>query len=123
MEKRTYAGTVVEKSEDFAVRVINLCKYLRHTKKEYVLSTQLLRSGTSIGANVAEAQRAQSRSDFLAKMSIALKEANETFYWLRLLYRTQYLTGREFESVSQDADELLRMITAICKTISVESKR
>ena len=123
MEKRTYAGTVVEKSEDFAVRVINLCKYLRHTKKEYVLSKQLLRSGTSIGANVAEAQRAQSRSDFLAKMSIALKEANETFYWLRLLYRTQYLTGREFESVSQDADELLRMITAICKTISVESKR
>lgn len=123
MEKRTYAGTVVEKSEDFAVRVINLCKYLRHTKKEYVLSKQLLRSGTSIGANVAEAQRAQSRADFLAKMSIALKEANETFYWLRLLYRTQYLTGREFESVSQDADELLRMITAICKTISVESKR
>ena len=123
MEKRTYAGTVVEKSEDFAVRVINLCKYLRHTKKEYVLSKQLLRSGTSMGANVAEAQRAQSRSDFLAKMSIALKEANETFYWLRLLYRTQYLTGREFESVSQDADELLRMITAICKTISVESKR
>ena len=123
MEKRTYAGTVVEKSEDFAVRVINLCKYLRHTKKEYVLSKQLLRSGTSIGANVAEAQRAQSRSDFLTKMSIALKEANETFYWLRLLYRTQYLTGREFESVSQDADELLRMITAICKTISVESKR
>ena len=123
MEKRTYAGTVVEKSEDFAVRVINLCKYLRHTKKEYVLSKQLLRSGTSMGANVAEAQRAQSRADFLAKMSIALKEANETFYWLRLLYRTQYLTGREFESVSQDADELLRMITAICKTISVESKR
>ena len=122
MEKRIYAGTVAEKSEDFAVRVINLCKYLRHTKKEYVLSKQLLRSGTSIGANVAEAQRAQSRSDFLAKMSIALKEANETFYWLRLLYRTQYLTGREFESVSKDADELLRMITAICKTISIESK-
>ena len=122
MEKRIYAGTVAEKSEDFAVRVINLCKYLRHTKKEYVLSKQLLRSGTSIGANVAEAQRAQSRADFLAKMSIALKEANETFYWLRLLYRTQYLTGREFESVSKDADELLRMITAICKTISIESK-
>ena len=122
MEKRIYAGTVAEKSEDFAVRVNNLCKYLRHTKKEYVLSKQLLRSGTSIGANVAEAQRAQSRADFLAKMSIALKEANETFYWLRLLYRTQYLTGREFESVSKDADELLRMITAICKTISIESK-
>ena len=122
MEKRIYAGTVAEKSEDFAVREINLCKYLRHTKKEYVLSKQLLRSGTSIGANVAEAQRAQSRADFLAKMSIALKEANETFYWLRLLYRTQYLTGREFESVSKDADELLRMITAICKTISIESK-
>ena len=118
LEKRIYEGTVAEKSEDFAVRMINLCKYLRHTKKEYVLSKQILRSGTSIGANVAEAQRAQSRADFLAKMSIALKEANETYYWLRLLYRTQYLTGLEFESLSADIDELLRMITAICKTIS-----
>ena len=73
-------GVITEKSEDFAVRIINLCKYLRHEKEEYVLSRQLLRSGTSIGANIAEAQRAQSKADFYSKMSIALKETSETIY-------------------------------------------
>ena len=86
--------------------------------KEYVLSKQLLRSGTSIGANVAEAQRGQSHADFLAKRSIALKEANETHYWLRLLYRTEYLSDCQFESMEKDIRELLGLLTAICKTAS-----
>ena len=116
-------GTILEKSEDYAVRIVNLCKHLRHTRGEDVLSKQLLRSGTSIGANVAEAQRAQSRADFLAKMSIALKEANETFYWLRLLFRTDYLTKQEFESLLNDTEALLRIITAICKTTAASGKK
>ena len=86
------------------------------------MTKQLLRSGTSIGANVAEAQHAQSKADFYAKMSIALKEANETYYWLRLLRRTGYLSHREFESMRKDADELLRILVAICKTVSKTRK-
>ena len=81
-------NAVVEKSLDFAVRIVNLRKYLVKEHNEYVMSKQLLRCGTSIGANIAEAQRGQSKADFAAKMSIALKEANETEYWLKLLYRT-----------------------------------
>ena len=83
---------IVDKSFDFAVRIVNLNKYLNNEQKEYVLSKQLLRSGTSIGANVSEAERAQSKADFISKMSIALKEANETNYWLKLLYKTDYLS-------------------------------
>ena len=85
-------------------------------KKEYVLSKQLLRSGTGIGANVAEAQRGQSRADFLSKMSIALKEANETQYWLKLLLHTDYLTEKELCSIHDDLEEVLSVLTAICKT-------
>lgn len=81
----------VQKSFDFAVRIVNLYKYLTNEQKEYVLSKQLLRCGTNIGANISEAQRAQSKADFISKMSIALKEANETLYWLKLLYKTDYL--------------------------------
>ena len=83
-------NVIIEKSLDFAVRIVNLRKYLTREHKEYIMSKQLLRCGTSIGANVAEAQRGQSKADFSAKMSIALKEANETEYWLKLLYWTQY---------------------------------
>ena len=86
------------------------------------MTKQLLRSGTSIGANVHEGRRAQSRADFLAKMSIALKEANETYYWLKLLYRTEYLTKMEFKSMEADVDEILRILTAICKTTAAEKK-
>jgi len=106
----------VEKSFCFAVRIVKLYQYLTQKKKEYVMSKQVLRSGTSIGANISEAQRGQSRADFLAKMSIALKEANETEYWLRLLYQTGYLTEKQFKSLQADIDELLRIVTAICKT-------
>lgn len=112
-------NTIADKSFEFAVRIVNLAKYLRIEEREYVLSKQLLRSGTSIGANVAEGQRAQSRADFNSKMSIALKEANETCYWLRLLYRTDYLSKEGFDSIKKDADELIYILTAICKTASV----
>ena len=107
---------VVEKSFEFAVRVVNLYKFLIREHKEFVLAKQLLRCGTSIGANVAEAQRGQSRADFAAKMGIALKETNETVYWLRLLYRTDYLTKTQYESVDADAQELLNLLAAICRT-------
>ena len=111
-------NVIVEKSFDFAVRIVNLCKHLRRNKNEFVLSKQLLRCGTSIGANVAEAQRGQSRADFAAKMSIALKEANETQYWLRLLFHTDYLAIEEFESIHRDLEEILRLLTVICKSTS-----
>ena len=106
---------IVDKTLDFAVRIVNLRKHLVDKNKEYVLSKQLLRCGTSIGANVAEAQRGQSAPDFSAKMCIALKEANETEYWLRLLYRTEYLTQAQYNSLCEDLQEILRILTSICK--------
>ena len=106
----------VEKSFDFAVRIVNLHKYLTQEQKEYVMSKQLLRCGTSIGANISEAQRGQSMADFTAKMNIALKEANEAEYWLRLLYRTEYLSKSQFESMYADVQELLGILIAICRT-------
>ena len=109
-------NAVVEKSFEFAVRIVKLYRYLMKEHKEYVLSKQLLRSGTSIGANVAEAQRGQSKADFISKMSIALKEANETEYWLKLLYRTDYLSKAQYDSISTDSRELLGILMAICKT-------
>ncbi len=108
--------TAENKSFHFAVRVVKLCKHLCGTKKEYTLSKQLLRSGTSIGANIAEAQQAQSRADFISKLSIALKEAVETNYWLRLLQATDYLNEAEFKSIHSDCCELERMLTAIIKS-------
>ena len=123
MESEFQTGSAVaDKSFEFAVRIVNLCKHLRYKKKEFVLSKQLLRSGTSIGANVHEGRRAQSRADFLAKMSIALKEANETYYWLKLLYRTEYLSREEYLSMYADIDEILRILTAICKTTAGDKK-
>ena len=110
-------NNVIEmKSFHFAVRIVKLCKDLRGTKKEYTLTKQLLRSGTSIGANVAEAQQAQSRPDFISKLNIALKEVVETNYWLRLLQATDYLSETEFTSIYSDCRELEKMLTAIVKT-------
>ena len=108
--------TIQEKSFGFAIRIVNLCRYLRDEQKEYILSKQLLRSGTSIGANVAEAQQAQSRPDFANKINIALKEAYETNYWIRLLYATQYLNEKEYESIIADCSEIERLLIAITKT-------
>ena len=107
---------VAEKSLDFAVRIVNVCKYLTKEKQEYVMSKQLLRSGTSIGANIAEGERGQSKPDFRTKMNIALKEANETKYWLTLLHRTEYLTTNQFTSLEQDLQEILAILLAICKS-------
>ena len=106
---------IQEKSFCFAIRIVNLCRYLREEQKEFVLSKQLLRSGTSIGANVAEAQQAQSKPDFVNKISIALKEAYETNYWIRLLYATQYLEEKEYESIIADCSEMERLLIAITK--------
>ena len=105
----------MQKSLDFAVRVVNAYKHITANKKEYVITKQFLRCGTSIGANIAEAQRGQSTPDFASKMCIALKEASETEYWLHLLYRTDYLTKEQYESLLTDVQEILRLLTSICK--------
>ena len=107
---------IQDKSFCFAIRIVKLCKYLQETKKEFVLCKQLLRSGTSIGANVAEAQQAQSRADFVHKINIALKESYETNYWLRLLHATEYLNKKEYESVINDCAELEKLLIAITKS-------
>ena len=114
MEKVTARG----KSKDFAVRIVNLYRYLCDTKKEYVLSKQILRSGTSIGANLAEAEYAISDKDFLSKVYIALKESAETVFWLDLLYQTEYLSEAEYTSINKEALELLKMLKATTKTLS-----
>ena len=109
-------NAIEEKSFKFAVRIVKLCKYLRSSKKEYTLSKQLLRSGTSVGANVAEAQQAQSKADFISKLNIALKEAVETNYWLRLLNATDYLTDTEKNSILTDCEELQKLLVSIIKS-------
>ena len=105
------------KSYDFAVRIVKLHKYLSQEKKEFVLSKQLLRSGTSIGANVEEAIGGQSRKDFFAKLTIAYKEARESHYWIRLLKDTDFLSNKESESLLKDIEEILKIIGSIQKTI------
>jgi four helix bundle protein len=111
-------STARVKSKKFAVRIVNLYKHLCEKKKEYVLSKQLLRSGTSIGANLAEAEYGISEKDFLSKVYIALKESAETVFWLELLFQTKYLTKKEYESINEEALELLKMLKATTKTMS-----
>ena len=110
-------NNIQEKSFQFAIRIVNLCKLLRTERKEYTLSNQLLRSGTSVGANIVEDQQAQSRADFLSKLNIALKEAYETTYWLRLLEATDYLTNQEFHSIYTDCDELVKILVSSVKSV------
>ena len=110
-------NVVKDKSFAFAIRVVKLYQYLCADKKEYVLSKQLLRSGTSVGAMVREAEHAQSTPDFIHKMAIAQKEINETIYWLELLNATDYLTLEQFESINKDAIEVIKLITSIIKTV------
>ena len=107
---------VGEKSKKFAVRIVKLYQYLSIEKKEFVLSKQLLRSGTSIGANLAEADYAISRNDFLSKLYISLKETSETLYWLDLLFQTDYLTAEQYESIRNDAEELRKILLSSTKT-------
>jgi len=109
-------NAIVAKSKTFAVRIVRLYKHLSDKNREYVLSRQLLRSGTSIGANVREAAQGQSKKDFVSKMGIALKEAVETEYWLEILHETGYLKPKEFASIMPDCQELCRMLIAIVKT-------
>ena len=111
------------KSFDFAVRIVNLFKHLSNDKKEFVLSKQVLRSGTSIGANISEAIQGQSKKDFLSKMNIAWKEANETEYWLRLLKATGYLSENEYKSIYKDCIELEKLLISIVKTSKKDNKR
>ena len=105
-----------EKSKKFAVRIIRLYQHLSGTKSEYTLSKQLLRSGTSIGANIKEALNGQSSKDFLSKMNVALKEAGESEYWLELLHETGYLSDVEYESINPDCLELIKILTSVVKT-------
>lgn len=105
------------KSKAFAIRAVRLFQFLTDTKKEFVLSKQILRSGTSIGANIAEAKYAISKKGFALKLQIALKECAETEYWLELLRETDYLTQREFADIHADCEELLRLLTSSLRTI------
>jgi four helix bundle protein len=109
---------IMDKSKNFALRIIKLYKYLTTIAidKEYVLSKQVLRSGTSIGANVKEALRGQNRADFRSKMNIALKEACETEYWLELLYETEYIDEPSYNSISEDNKEIIKILTKIVKS-------
>lgn len=107
---------ILVKSKSFAIRIIKLYQYLAESKKEFVISKQLLRCGTSIGANVREAVYAQSKKDFTSKMIIALKECSETGHWLELLQETGYLSAREFKAIWLDYEEILRLLTSIVKT-------
>ena len=117
------SNVIAEKSRAFAIRVIKLYKYLVEKKRETVLSRQLLRCGTSIGANVREAIQAQSRKDFVAKLCIALKECSETGYWLDLLHETSFLTRRQFDSVDTDCQELMKILTSIIKTTKANPRQ
>lgn len=108
---------IKDKSFLFSIRIIKLYKYLCEEKKEFVLSKQILRSGTSVGANVREAEHAESPTDFKHKMSIAQKEINETLYWLELLCATDYISKSHFESLNTDAVEIIKLITTIIKTV------
>ena len=108
-------NVIKEKSFDFALRIVKLYKYLQE-KKEFVLSKQLLRSGTAVGALVREAEQAESKKDFIHKMAIALKEANETQYWLELLFKSGYLKESQFSSINADSIGMLKLLTSIIKT-------
>ena len=108
-----------DKSFCFAIRIVNLYKYLCEEKKEYIMSKQLMRSGTSIGAMVREAEFAESKNDFVHKMAIAQKEINETLYWLELLNASDHLTTQQFESINKDAVEIIKLITSSIKTAKI----
>ena len=115
-------GLIQKKSRDFAIRIVECYKYLCENKSEYVLSKQLLRSGTSIGANAHEAINAQSKADFISKYSISLKEANETAYWLDILQASNYIDKEQFESINKDCNELIKLLTSALKKLKQSDK-
>ena len=112
----TQDNILTEKSIDFAIRMANCYKYLMDEKKEYIMSKQLFRSGTSIGANIHEGVQAQSKADFVSKLGIALKEASETSYWLVVLNKAKYIDERLYYSLKTDVDEIIRILVASIKT-------
>lgn len=107
---------ILIKSYDFAIRIVRMYQYLITEKREFVLSKQVLRSGTSIGANVRESQQGQSRADFIHKLSISLKEASETAYWLDLLKNTDYITEQMYNSMISDCNQIVAILTTIIKS-------
>jgi four helix bundle protein len=109
-------NAISSKSKDFAIRIIHFYQYLCEERREYVISKQILRSGTSIGANIRESKNAQSKNDFINKTNIALKEADETAYWLELLHDSNIIAENQFISLYKDIDELIRLLVAIIKT-------
>lgn len=116
-------NTIEIKSYDFAIRIVNLHKYLNRQKEIHSLSNQMLRSGTAIGALIQEAVHAQSKADFLNKMNVSLKEANETMYWIRLLHSTHYLKDNEFASIHKDCEEIVKLLASIVKTTKASLNR
>jgi len=107
---------IKNKSYSFAIRIVNLYKYLNENNNIYSLANQILRSGTAIGALMSEADHAQSKADFLNKSNIALKEANETYYWLSLLHDTSYINDSQYQSLKDDCEELIKVLVTIVKT-------
>ena len=116
-------GAAQIKSEAFAIRVVKLYKYLSENKKEYVLSKQILRSGTSIGANLAESENAITKADFINKIYVSLKECSETLYWLRLLKNAGFLTEKSFNDIYKDCEELKKILSATTKTLEKKRKK
>ena len=116
-------NNIQQRSRDFAIRIINCYKFLAEQQHELVMSKQLLRCGTSIGANTRESKNAQSRMDFLSKLNIALKEADETEYWLDLLHETKYLDDKIYISLQNDCGELIRILTAIIRKLKDHPKK
>ncbi|MBP5722651.1 MAG: four helix bundle protein [Bacteroidales bacterium] len=116
--KKDSENILLVKSKSFAIRIIRLYQFLSLKKKEFVLSKQLLRSGTSIGANAKEASRGQSRADFASKISVSLKEASESEYWLDLLYETEYISREEYTSLQQDLSEIIRILMSISRSVA-----
>ena len=109
-------NVLADKTVSFAIRIVKCCKYLQTEKNEHIMSKQILRSGTSIGANAHEGFYAQSRADFINKLSISLKEASETSYWLNILYKTEYINEKLYVSLKNDIDEIIRIIISTIKT-------
>ena len=121
--KESSGSLMTEKSFSFALRIVKLYQHLSEKKKEFVLSKQILRSGTSIGANLEEGRGAQTPSDFQTKISIAYKEARETSYWLRLLFASKYLTERQFDSLHADCEELIRILGSTQLTMKTKLQK
>ena len=116
LNRESVENDIYKLSKAFAVRIVNMYNYLKSEQQEFIMSKQVLRSGTSIGANVREGRYAQSKADFISKMSVALKEASETAYWLEILYQTKYITEDLYNSIYEDCDKIISVLAKIVKT-------